>query len=174
MPRRDEEEHEYIYSGFDDFMMSPLSFIGERLEKMKMRWAVFGTLVLFVLIGGGMYGCPQYDVYSKRLAGVAALAESESGRQVLVQTARAERDAATLRGERRIIDARAEAEANGVLIDRFGGPENYLRYLYIEMLKEQDGEGNTVIYVPTEAQIPIMEAGRTVQQPRREPTTNQD
>jgi len=41
-----------------------------------------------------------------------------------------------------------------------GGPEGYLRYLYIQSLREVESAGGRVIYVPTEAGLPILEAGK--------------
>lgn len=52
------------------------------------------------------------------------------------------------------------AEANRIVADGLGGPEGYLRYLHIESLKEARAQGAQVIYVPTEAGLPILEASR--------------
>lgn len=42
-----------------------------------------------------------------------------------------------------------------------GGPENYLRWAYIDMLKETaDQQDRQIIYIPTEAGMPILEAGQ--------------
>ena len=42
-----------------------------------------------------------------------------------------------------------------------GGPDNYLRWAYIHMLEETAGQGDRqIIYLPTEAGMPILEAGR--------------
>lgn len=57
---------------------------------------VLGALLL---VGGGMAGCPQYNVYSSRMDGEAKQAEAVGSRQALVSQATAERDASTLRAE---------------------------------------------------------------------------
>ena len=44
-----------------------------------------------------------------------------------------------------------------IVAEGLGGPEGYLRYLWINKLGENDQD---VIYIPTEAGIPILEAGR--------------
>lgn len=54
-----------------------------------------------------------------------------------------------------IAKARGTAEANKIIAGSIT-PE-YLRYLWIDAIK---GEHNQIIYVPTEAAIPILEAGR--------------
>jgi len=49
------------------------------------------------------------------------------------------------------------AKANKILQDSLGGPEGYLRYLQIQSLEETKA---SLIYVPTEAGLPVTEARR--------------
>lgn len=49
------------------------------------------------------------------------------------------------------------SQANDIIADGLGGPERYLRYLYIQQVANND---NQVIYLPTEAGVPILEAGK--------------
>ncbi len=124
-------------------------------------------LVIFavvVLATFGMWGCPQYRVYDQRMDGQAALARAESERRVLVREAEARRDAASALAEAEIARARGVAEANEIIGESLKGNEGYLRYLWIQALNE----GQQVIYVPTEAGLPILEAGGRVMS-RREP-----
>ena len=117
-------------------------------------------IVLAVLIIGafGLWGCPQYRVYDQRMDGQAALARAESERRVLVREAEARRDAASALAEAEIARARGVAEANEIIGESLKGNEGYLRYLWIQALDE----GQQVIYVPTEAGLPILEAGGRV------------
>ena len=55
--------------------------------------------------------------------------------------------------------AKGVAAANKIIGDSLHGNEAYLRYLWIDGLREH-GKGAAVIYVPTEAGLPILEAGR--------------
>lgn len=59
--------------------------------------------------------------------------------------------------------ARAEgvAASNKIIGDSLAGKENYLKYLWIQSL---NNDHTKLIYVPTEANIPILEAGRAVSQ----------
>ena len=51
------------------------------------------------------------------------------------------------------------------MAEGLGGPEAYLRWSYINMLQETAGQqGRQTIYVPTEAGMPILEAGRIANQ----------
>lgn len=71
-------------------------------------------------------------------------------------------DAARLNAQAEVAAAQGVAEANRIIADSLGGPEGYLRWRYIEMLSETGmvRQGRDVIYVPTEAGLPILEAGR--------------
>jgi len=94
---------------------------------------------------------PQYNVYSQRLSGEAALAHAHAARQVLVQQAQAEKDSATLRAEAIAIVGKAAHDF----------PE-YRNQEFIGAFAEamHSGKINQIIYVPTEANIPILEAGK--------------
>lgn len=115
------------------------------------------TFLVFVFVGGGMVGCPQYSVYSSRLEGEAELAKAEYSKRVAVQVAQAKKDSAHLEAEAEVIRAGGVASANQIIGDSLKGNEAYLRYLFINELANTK---NQVIYVPTEAQLPILEAGK--------------
>lgn len=105
------------------------------------------------------YG-PQYGVYTQRMQGEAELARAESNRQIKVREAQALLDASKLTAQAEVERARGVAQANQIIADSLGGPEGYLRWRYIEMLENTGSNGRDVIYVPTEANLPILEAGK--------------
>ncbi|WP_066650476.1 MULTISPECIES: membrane protease subunit [Sphingomonas] len=116
--------------------------------------AAIGGLALLVLL---LIGWPQYRVYSQRLAGEAALAEAQSSRQVAILEARAKKESAISLAEAEVIRAQGAAKANQILQNSLGGPEGYLRYLQIQALEDSKA---SLIYVPTEAGLPVTEARR--------------
>jgi regulator of protease activity HflC (stomatin/prohibitin superfamily) len=121
---------------------------------------VLGTLV-FGGVGGCMYVAPQYNVYSQKMDGEAELAKAESTRRTRVLEAQALKDSAQLQADAEVIRATGVAKANSIIADGLGGPEGYLRWKYIEML--ENSKNHDVIYVPTEAGLPILEAGKRPQ-----------
>lgn len=122
----------------------------------------FSLLFLFILIGGGMVGCPSYNVYQQRMAGEAQLAHATYSKQVAVQEAIAKQEAATHLAQAEVERAKGVAQANKIIGDSLKGNEDYLRYLWIVGL--ENGK-NEVIYVPTEANLPILEASRLNKRP---------
>lgn len=118
--------------------------------------------VLFFIIGIAMWGLPKYSVYKKSLYGQAELAQAEWNRKIIVKEAEAKEEAAVSWARAEVSRAKGAAEANDILAGSLGGPEGYLRWLYIQMLEETD---NNLIYIPTEAGLPILEAGRSINIP---------
>lgn len=126
-----------------------------------------GVAAVFVLgsgIGGCMFGMPQYRVYSQRMDGEAELAQANYSKQVQVQDALAKKESAQSFADAEVIRAQGVAKANAIIGDSLKGNDAYLRYLWISKLSDSESKGGQVIYVPTEAGLPILEAGRKVNQ----------
>lgn len=119
----------------------------------------FVVTIFVLLLGGlGMYGCPKWDVYQQRMAGQAILAHAQSSREVAVAEAKAKMESAELLAQADVARAKGVAQANTIIGESLKGNEAYLRYLWIQNL--ETSKEAQVIYVPTEAGLPILEAGR--------------
>ncbi|WP_448660139.1 membrane protease subunit [Sphingomonas sp. CJ99] len=118
---------------------------------------LIGGFAAVILILIAMVAYPQYRVYSQRLSGEAALAEAQSSRQVAILEARAKKESAIALAEAEVIRAEGAAKANAILQNSLGGPEGYLRYLQIQALESSRA---SLIYVPTEAGLPVTESRR--------------
>ena len=121
---------------------------------LTIRDSIFAIAVLTAL---GMYGCPQYHVWEQGLKGQAELRRAEQNRQIRVQEATAQEESAKHLAQAEIARSRGVAEANKIIGDSLKGNETYLRYLWIHSLETTK---NQVIYIPTEANLPILEANR--------------
>lgn len=121
-----------------------------------IRLGVFGVFAALLLVCGGMWGCPRYTVYVKNLEGEALLRRAESERQVQIEDAKGKEQAAKMLASAEIERARAVAEANKIIGDSLKNNPEYLTWLWIEQV---NANGNAVIYIPTEAGLPILEAG---------------
>ena len=124
-----------------------------------------GIITLVVIAAIVLIGLPTYNVYSKQMAGKAAYEQAVQDRRIRVLEAQAALDSAKLTAQAEIERAKGTNEANRIMAESLGGPENYLRWSYIHMLEETAGkDGRQVIYIPTEAGMPILEAGRRAAQ----------
>jgi regulator of protease activity HflC (stomatin/prohibitin superfamily) len=115
------------------------------------------TLLIVGVISLAMVGCPKYEVYSQRLAGEAVLAHAQSSREVAVAEAKAKMESATLLAQAEVERAKGVAQANKIIGESLKNNEEYLRYLFVNNLENTK---NQVIYIPTEANLPILEATR--------------
>ena len=121
---------------------------------MRVDWlAVSGILVALLLLVGVLWAIPNYKVYARELNGKAQLKEAEWNRQIAVQEAEALKESARLMADAEVLRAAGIAEANEIIAGSI--TEEDIRYKFVEGLND----GNTeVIYVPTEANLPILEA----------------
>jgi len=115
--------------------------------------AIFVTLFIW----GIVWGYASYNVWSSKKAGEAQLAQATYNRQIAVKEADAKAAAATELAKAEVIRAQGVAKANKIIGQSLNHNESYLTYLWIQNLESQH---NKVIYVPTEANLPILEAGR--------------
>lgn len=126
--------------------------------KTEISLATAFVIVVGSLLCLAAWGCPQYKVYERRMQGEAELAEAESSKKVAVEAAKAKLESAKMLAEAEVERAKGVAEANKIIGESLSGHEDYLRYLWITGL---EAAGNpTVIYVPTEAGLPILESSR--------------
>ncbi|NRA71692.1 MAG: hypothetical protein HRU24_11770 [Gammaproteobacteria bacterium] len=148
-------------------------------QALALGSLAFLTVAFIIAIVLALWGWPQYNVYRMELNGQAALKEAKWSKQILIEDAKAREQAALMQAKARVTLAEAEgkanivkaksdglaeiehakaaAEANRIIGDSLKNNEAYLRYLWIKGLHEGNGER---IYIPTEAGLPILEAGK--------------
>ena|ERR1035437_6536144 len=117
-------------------------------QKAFIAGAIIFILSIAGVIALFMWGMPTYHVYSAKMEGMAQLAQADQNRQILVTQAQAEKEAATLRAEAIAIVGAKAKEFPEYRAQEFIGA-------FAEALK--DGHISQIIYVPTEANIPIIE-----------------
>src|SRR5690606_11070343 len=108
----------------------------------------FIILMILILI---LFGWPHYKVWKQGMDGQAALAEAEQSKMIQVQVAKAELESAKLRAQAIQLVGQAAKD----------DPE-YRKQEFIGAFGEalRDGRIQQIIYVPTDANIPIVEAGK--------------
>lgn len=129
----------------------------DREFKKKISITVFTCIVIIIFIAAMMYVMPLYNVWSKELKGKAQLKQAEWNRQITIEEAQAKKEAAVSLAEAEVLRAAGVAEANEIIGESLKNNDAYLRYLWIQGL--HDGSSET-IYIPTEANLPILEATR--------------
>jgi len=112
---------------------------------------------LAIGIAAWMYIAPRYRVYSATMTGEAEYAQAEQNRRISILEAEAELESARSLALAEVERARGVAQANEIIGQSLKNNEAYLRYLWIQNL---ESGSNSVVYVPTEAGLPILEAGK--------------
>ena len=122
---------------------------------------IFMIVVMFIMfvILIGMVGCPTYNVYTAGKAGEAELAQATFNRQIAVQEAEAKKEAAVKLAEAEVARAEGVAKANKIIGDSLKDNDEYLKYLWITDVAGANVD-KSVVYIPTEGNLPILEAGK--------------
>lgn len=113
-------------------------------------------LILFGGVGSCMYIMPKYNVWRQEMSGKAELAKAEQNRRIMVEEARANLEAEKLNAQAEIERAKGAAEA--IRIENGSITPTYIQYLWVR--QQNANTNNKIIYIPTEAGLPILEAGR--------------
>jgi hypothetical protein len=141
------------------FLMGQFQNGEDKQKLMHLFLMIVGWIfAVFILCWALCATARVYNVWAQGKEGEAELSHAEFNRQIKTLEAKAGEDSARHLANAEIIRARGVAEANKIIGDSLKGNESYLRYLWIQSL---DHGEHTVIYVPTEANLPILEASRT-------------
>lgn len=116
-------------------------------------------LALIVLVGGGMIILPKYNVWKSELAGRAEFVRAEQNRQIKIEEAKANLEAEKLNAQAEV--ERAKGAAAAIEIENGKLTETYIRYLWVR--QQSDLNDKTIIYIPTEGGLPILESARHLQ-----------
>lgn len=126
------------------------------MYSIKPKHIVISLVVLVAFVGILMFGMPIYRVWSQEMRGKAQLAEAEQNRRIKVEEARANLEAEKLNAKVEIERAKGAAEA--IKIENGTLTPTYIQYLWVR--NQSNLNEKTVIYIPTEANLPILEAGK--------------
>lgn len=134
-------------------------------QKMKNVFAIgIVAIIVFVVIAlcggilcGTFYFVNKYWVWSAHMTGEQELARAEGNRKIAIVEANAKKESAKALAEAEIIRAEGVAKANQIIGNSLKNNESYLKYLWVQSL---DHTQNKVIYIPTESNLPILEAIR--------------
>lgn len=125
----------------------------------KLIYSSIGLMLIFIVVC--MAVMPTYRVWQQGLMGKAELKRATFNRQVATQEAQAKMESAKLLAQAEVERAIGVAQANKIIGESLKENEDYLRYLWIIDVAGA-GVDKTVVYIPTEANLPILEASRNL------------
>jgi len=112
-----------------------------------------GAIVFIIAL---FFAMPAYNVWQQEMSGKAEFAKAEQNRRIKIEEAKANLQAEKLNAQAEI--ERAKGAAQAIEIENGKLTENYIRYLWVR--QQNNLSDKTVIYIPTEASLPILEANR--------------
>lgn len=117
------------------------------------------VLIILILTLGFIFGWPKYQVWQQEMSGKAEFAKAEQNRRIKIEEAKANLEAEKLNAQAEVERAKGAAEA--IKIENGSLTKEYIQYLWVR----QQGNLNdkTVIYIPTEGNLPLTEAMRLPQ-----------
>jgi len=127
-------------------------------DRKDAEYARIIFTILFILAGSIallMAVVPQYKVWSNELRGKAQLREAEWSKQVQIQEAEGNLEAEKLNAQSEV--ARAKGAAEAIEIEGGSLTPEYIQYLWV---RSNEFSEATTIYIPTETNLPILEATR--------------
>lgn len=120
-------------------------------------WTVAGIIVVVVALA---FIRPWYNVWSQEMEGKAEFAKAEQNRKIRIEEAKANLEAEKLNAQAEVERAKGAAEA--IRIENGSITPTYIQYLWVR--QQSDLSDKTVIYVPTETNLPLLESARLLKQ----------
>ena len=114
------------------------------------------ALSIILFLGIVMIGLPKYNVWSAEQLGKAEFAKAEQNRKIKIEEAKANLEAEKLNAQAEIERAKGAAEA--IKIENGSITPAYIQYLWVR--QQSNLNDKTVVYIPTETNLPLLEANR--------------
>jgi len=114
---------------------------------------IFIGIVILGIIASLSWGLPTYNVWKQQKSGQAELSKAEFSKKVQIEEAIANLEAEKLNALAEVERAKGAAEA--IRIEGGSLTSQYIQYLWVRSNQFND---KTTIYIPTEANLPILEA----------------
>jgi preprotein translocase subunit SecF len=129
-----------------------------QLQDGVVKKAVIALICLAVFVVAMFFIVPWYNVWQQEMAGKAEFAKAEQNRKIKIEEARANLEAEKLNAQAEVERAKGAAEA--IRIENGSLTPTYIQYLWVR--QQSDLSNKTVIYIPTETNLPILESTRNI------------
>lgn len=122
------------------------------MKNSQITLIAVGLIFLATLF---LVGCPYYSIFVAQKDGQAQLAHATYSKEVAVATAKAKMESATYEAQADTVRAHGVARSNAIIGESLRNNQAYLYWLWIDHIEKAN-----VIYIPTESNMPILEAGK--------------
>ena len=118
---------------------------------------IFGIIFIIIAV---MIIIPIYRVWNAEQTGKAELARAEGNRKIRILEAQSNLEAEKMNAQAEI--ERAKGAASAIEIENGKLTETYIRYLWVR--QQNNLNDKTVIYIPTDGSLPLLESTRLLEQ----------
>ena len=120
------------------------------------KLGILAAIVFVAIVVGFFVTLPYYNVWQQEMSGKAEFAKAEQNRKIKIEEAKANLEAEKLNAQAEIERAKGAAEA--IKIENGSITPAYIQYLWVR--QQSNLNDKTVIYIPTETNLPVLEASR--------------
>ena len=129
----------------------------KREARLTWMWIAISMLIVIAVVIACMIVIPNYRVWAEGKKGEAEYMRAEQNRKIKVEEAKANLEAEKLNAQAEVERAKGAAEA--IRIENGSITPTYIQYLWVR--QQNANSNNRIIYIPTEAGLPILEAGKS-------------
>lgn len=126
------------------------------LSPKHIKGIILAVVAVVLIVVSMAFIRPWYNVWKQEMEGKAEFAKAEQNRKIKIEEARANLEAEKLNAQAEIERAKGAAEA--IRIENGSITPTYIQYLWVR--QQGDLDNKTLIYVPTETNLPILESAR--------------
>ena len=120
------------------------------------KLGILAAIVFVAIVVGCFVTIPYYNVGQQEMSGKAEFAKAEQNRKIKIEEAKANLEAEKLNAQAEIERAKGAAEA--IKIENGSITPAYIQYLWVR--QQSNLNDKTVIYIPTETNLPVLEVSR--------------
>lgn len=120
------------------------------------KLGIVTVILVAAMMTGGLFIVPYYNVWQQEMSGKAEFAKAEQNRKIKIEEAKANLEAEKLNAQAEVERAKGAAEA--IRMENGSITPAYIQYLWVR--QQSNLNDKTVIYIPTETNLPVLEASR--------------
>lgn len=120
------------------------------------KLGIVTVILVAAMMTGGLFIVPYYNVWQQEMSGKAEFAKAKQNRKIKIEEAKANLEAEKLNAQAEVERAKGAAEA--IRIENGSITPAYIQYLWVR--QQSNLNDKTVIYIPTETNLPVLEASR--------------
>ena len=129
-----------------------------RERRLLIKWSTLAVLTGLFMTVIFLVGCPKYNVWQQEMSGRAEFAKAEQNRRIKIEEAKANLEAEKLNAAAEV--ERAKGASQAIRIENGALTEKYIQYLWER--QQNNLNDKTIIYIPTEGNLPILESTRNI------------